>query len=81
MLILNLCRSPLISLRSLIQYVGSVVKASTFFSANLFCGILLESPLVGSEYTESFYENIPTYPLLSISVFAYSIIWKDTVSY
>ena len=75
---LNFRRSPLSSSSSVINYSGFLVMSSSLHLRNFLRSLVLEAPLVGSTFLESFIHACLASPYLLAFVFASSTIWKKT---
>ena len=70
----SFCRYPIIILISVIYSSGSIVTSSSSQLEKLFCSLVLEAPLVGSNFLESFVHASLSYPYILDFVFASSTI-------
>ena len=63
----------------MLQYLEYLVTSSSSLLVNLFHNIVLESPVVGSEFLDCFSQALLVIPHLSLSVFASSKFRKQIV--
>ena len=77
----SFCRYPLSSWGPVTHYSEVLVTLSSLLLANLLPSIVLENPVVGSNFLESFVPSSFAFTYLLEIVFASSAIWNQKVSY